>query len=345
MQTSREIVVIGGSAGAVEALPRVMRGLPAALAARVFVTIHIPPVASALPAIVTRAGPLVARHPADGELTAPSRVYVAPPDRHLLVRPGQVSVVAGPRENGHRPAVDPLFRSAAAAYGPRVVAVVLSGNLDDGAAGARAVHAAGGTVLVQDPAECAYPGMPTAALAAVPGAEVMPLDRIAARIVELLATPLAGVAPAAASREFVPLIPPPVEMEEPRIDGSAHRGTPSGFTCPECHGGVFELDVAGTQQYRCRVGHAFTAEVLLAEQGASVEAALWTALRALEDSAEMAERLERRARQRGNALAAEAQARAGVTYGQRARAVRALLRAGTGAEVRGIDGPGQVAPG
>jgi two-component system, chemotaxis family, protein-glutamate methylesterase/glutaminase len=329
MPFTRDIVVIGGSAGAVEALIRLMPGLPAALPARVFVTVHIPAYSSALPAILARSGRLPARHPRDGERTQPSMVYVAPPDQHLLVKPGFVRAVRGPRENGHRPAVDPLFRSAAAAYGARVVGVVLPGNLNDGSAGAVAVQHAGGTVIVQDPAEALYPSMPASALASVPSATVLPLERIAGHIVDLLATPLTE-APDMIYRR-VRGSPPaldPVELEEPRIEALAHTGVSSGLTCPECHGGIFEVDVEGTQQFRCRVGHAFTGEVLFSEQSASVEAALWTALRALEESAEMAVRLRDRATARGNPRAVETYAHSATTYEQRARVVRDLLRSG-----------------
>jgi two-component system chemotaxis response regulator CheB len=329
MPSTRDIVVIGGSAGAVEGLVRLMPGLPAALPARVFVTIHIPAYSSALPAILARSGRLPARHPRDGEETEPSVVYVAPPDQHLLVQHGTVRAVQGPRENGHRPAIDPLFRSAAASYGARVVCVVLSGNLNDGSAGAMAVQRAGGTVIVQDPAECLYPSMPASALASVPSATVLPLDRIAGHIVDLLAIPLAEP-PDMTDRRVrgSPPEPDPVELEEPRIEALALSGVSSGLTCPECHGGIFEVDAEGTQQFRCRVGHAFTGEVLLSEQSASVEAALWTALRALEESAEMAVRLRDRAAARGNARAVETYAHSATTYEQRARVIRDLLRSG-----------------
>jgi two-component system chemotaxis response regulator CheB len=329
MAITRDIVVIGGSAGAVEALVRLMPGLPAALAARVFITVHIPATASALPQILTRVGHLRARHPQDGEATEPSVVYVAPPDHHLLVKRGTVRIVRGPRENGHRPAVDPLFRSAAAHYGARVVCVVLSGNLDDGCAGALAVHHAGGEVIVQDPAECVYPSMPAAALSAIPSATVRPLDDIAQHILQVLGTPIAEV-PTMSSKEIrrPPPDPDPVELEEPAVEQLAKSGVSSGLTCPECHGGIFEVKIEGAQQYRCRVGHAFTGDSLFAEQRASIEAALWTALRALEESAEMARRLRERASARGNARAVLNYAHNATTYEQRARVIRDLLRTG-----------------
>jgi two-component system chemotaxis response regulator CheB len=193
MSETRDVVVIGGSAGGVEAVLRIVEALPARLAARLFLVIHVPPTGpSVLPRILERRGKLAARHPRDGELTEPSIIYVAPPDHHLLVRLDEVGVVRGPRENGHRPAVDPLFRSAAATYGRRVIAVILSGNLDDGAAGLRAVAEAGGATIIQDPDDAAHPGMPLSARSLVPEAEVLPLAAIAERIVALVGSPVAA---------------------------------------------------------------------------------------------------------------------------------------------------------
>jgi len=187
----RDVVVIGGSAGAVEGVLRLAERLPAHLAASLFLTIHLSPTApSVLPRILERHGPLRSRHPLDGEAVEPGVIYVAPPDHHLLVRGEQVRVVRGPPENGHRPAIDSLFRSASVACAARVIAVVLSGNLDDGAAGLRAVADAGGVAIVQEPRGAVYPSMPKHALAAVPEAEALSLHDIAARIADLVGTPV-----------------------------------------------------------------------------------------------------------------------------------------------------------
>jgi two-component system chemotaxis response regulator CheB len=328
MTLCRDVVVIGGSAGAVEGMVRLVGGLPASIAARLFLTIHVPASSSSmLPRILTRAGDLVARHPDDGE-TERGIIYVAPPDHHLLVKPGAVRIVRGPRENGHRPAIDPLFRSAASSYGARVVCVVLSGNLDDGATGALAVHRAGGIVIAEDPDQALYPGIPAAVVASVPTATVLPLDRIAQHVVQVLGTPVpeAREMSQRSTEAYRPPSPDPVELEEPAIEALARSGEPTGFTCPECHGGIFAVQLEGSQQFRCRVGHAFTSETLLAEQRASVEAALWTALRALEENGEMARRLEGRSSARGNLRAAETFAHNARTYDERARIIRELLR-------------------
>jgi two-component system chemotaxis response regulator CheB len=161
----RDILVVGASAGGIEALKAVCGSLPADLSAAVFVAVHL--AASGpdlLPGILTRAGPLPAIHPEDLQPIEPRRIHVAPPDHHLLVKDGYVRVVRGPRENGHRPAVDPLFRSAAVAYGPRVIGVVLTGALDDGTAGLAAIKSRGGLAVVQDPLEARYPSMPQNAI-------------------------------------------------------------------------------------------------------------------------------------------------------------------------------------
>jgi two-component system, chemotaxis family, protein-glutamate methylesterase/glutaminase len=190
------IIVIGGSAGAIDALLRLVPQLTVEMPARFFIAVHVAPTAtSALPAILARAGPLPARHPDDGDAIEPRVLYVAPPDHHLIVERTTVRVVHGPRENGHRPAIDPLFRSAAASHGARVIAVVLSGNLDDGADGARAVAAAGGRVIVQHPDDAPYPSMPVSALASTPSALAFPLAGMAAQLVRML-----GTSPSAAPR-------------------------------------------------------------------------------------------------------------------------------------------------
>ena len=161
----RDIVVIGASAGGIEALGLLVRQLPPELGAAVFVVLHLAPDhKSVLPRILSAAGPLPAKHAVDGEAVVPNRIYVARPDHHMVIQDSHVRVIRGPRENGHRPAIDPLFRSAAYTFGPRVIGVVLSGSLDDGTAGLVSIKHQGGLALVQDPNEAMVDSMPRSAL-------------------------------------------------------------------------------------------------------------------------------------------------------------------------------------
>ena len=162
------IIVIGASAGGVQALREIVSPLPANFTAAIFVVMHVGANApSVIPQILNGAGALPAEHASDGDRILPSRIYVAPPDRHLLIEPGRVRVTRGPRENRHRPAVDPLFRSAARSYGPRVLGIVLTGNLDDGTVGLHIIKSEGGIAIVQDPNEAAFPSMPRNAIRSV----------------------------------------------------------------------------------------------------------------------------------------------------------------------------------
>jgi two-component system chemotaxis response regulator CheB len=160
----RDIVVVGASAGGVQALMRFVSGFPPGFPGAVFIVLHVAPARSVLPGILGRRTELPVAHAVDGDLIEAGRISVAPPDRHLLLEPGRVGVVTGPRENGHRPGIDPLFRTAARAYRERVVGVLLSGTLDDGTVGLEAVRHEGGLTLVQDPQDALYPGMPQSAI-------------------------------------------------------------------------------------------------------------------------------------------------------------------------------------
>lgn len=291
------IIVIGASAGGVEALRALAEGLDADLPASLFVVLHVPPnTTSHLPEILDRAERLVARHAVDGEAILPGRIYVAPPDRHLLVERDRVRVVEGPTENRHRPAIDPLFRSAARAYGSRVVGVVLTGALDDGTAGLLAIKRRGGIAVVQDPSDALYPSMPRSALEYVEVDHVAPLAEIPALLASLVANPAPDPPPAPADdvqlselyAEEV-FVPPSDDYE---------RAAPSAITCPDCHGTLWENGDEGLLQFRCRVGHAWSSESMIAAQDASTERALWAALRSLEENAVLAKRLAEKARER-----------------------------------------------
>jgi two-component system, chemotaxis family, protein-glutamate methylesterase/glutaminase len=294
-----DIIVVGASAGGVEALVEVVSRLPVRLPAAVFIVLHIPThIPSLLPEILSRAGPLVAHHPEDGEKIKYGHIYVAPPDYHLLVEREHVSVTHGPRENRHRPAVDPLFRSAARAYGPRVVGVVLSGALDDGTAGLLAVKRRGGVAVIQDPESALYPSMPQSALEHVEVDYCLPVSEIGPLLARLAHEPV--------KEEEVSPVPEDMEMETglaemdmESLNGEKHVGTPSAFSCPECSGVLWEIQDGELTRYRCRVGHAYSFESMVAEQSDKVEEALWAALRALEENASLSRRIINRAHQNG----------------------------------------------
>jgi two-component system, chemotaxis family, protein-glutamate methylesterase/glutaminase len=312
------VVVIGASAGGVEALTTLARGLPAHLDAAVCIVLHLHAGAeSKLADIFSRAGPLPAVQARGGERLVAGLIYVAPPDRHLIVRGGHVVVVRGPHENGLRPSIDVLFRSAALAYGPRAVAAVLSGTRDDGVAGASAIGARGGCVFVQDPEDSLFSALPTHTVVHDHPDRVLPLAELAPAI----ATAVHRLSEGADVRENGS-----GEMSRESASASLDRdaleheapGEPSPYSCPECGGVLREVDDRDLLRFRCRVGHAYTADGVLEGQDGSVETALWTALRALQERAALSDRLAERvgtagadrSRRRFEALAEEARAQA-----------------------------------
>lgn len=294
-----DIIVIGASAGGVEALVTLTRSLHRNLQAAVFVVLHIPPQSpSLLPEILSRAGQLKAVQAADDMKIEHGHIYVAPPDHHMLVERGKVRVVHGPKENRHRPAVDPLFRSAALAYGPRVIGVILTGALDDGTAGLLAVKRRGGIAIVQDPDEALYPSMPLSALGNVEADYILPLASIGPLLGQL-ANKLAkeeGGYPVSEDMEKETKL---AEMDQALMHNNESVGTPSAFSCPECGGVLWEIQDGDLLRFRCRVGHAFSAESVQAEQAEALEEALWVALKTLHESADLAQRLAQQAHRRG----------------------------------------------
>ena len=317
------IVVVGASAGGVEALADLAASLPGELPAAVFVVLHLPATGtSALPEILRRHGPLPAGHVKDGEPIEAGRIYVAPPDHHVLLRTGHVHLSRGPRENGHRPAIDPMFRSAAREYATRVIGVVLSGALDDGTAGLLAIKSRGGLAVVQDPADALYPGMPGNALEHVKADHVLAaasIGELLARLTAELADEPQGPAPSDLRVE--------VEMEGFSLEAMEgdHPGRPSGFSCPDCNGVLWQIEDQGLERYRCRVGHAWSPESLLTQQSDALEAALWVALRSLEERAALARRLAEPARSRGHSITATRFEEQAAEAQHAARLVRDLL--------------------
>jgi two-component system chemotaxis response regulator CheB len=296
---SPPLVVVGASAGGVEALRELAAALPADLSACVLVVLHVPAASrSALPHILGRAGALPSRHVGhDDELQA-GHILVAPPDHHVVVGRDRLMLTRGPQENGHRPAVDVLFRSAARSHGERVFAIVLSGALDDGAAGMVAVTSRGGVGAVQDFDESLYPGMPMAAARAAGVDQVVPIGAMPKLIAEWLLT-----VPASATGEPTRLMEMEAGMSElspAAMHDQDRPGVPAGFGCPDCAGSLFEIEEGHLVRFRCRVGHAWSPESLLESQSVALEGALWMALRGLEEKAALNLQLGERANDAGH---------------------------------------------
>jgi two-component system chemotaxis response regulator CheB len=280
------VVAVGASAGGVEALSKLVAGLPAEFPAAVLVVLHVAPGGtSVLPSILARQGALAARTARDGDPLQTGCVVVAPPDRHLLVTDGHLAVQAGPRENGHRPAVDALFRSVAAALGPRAIGVILSGTLDDGTLGLGSVKRRGGTAIVQAPDDAAYPGMPSNAIEHVDVDHVLAVGEIPELLARLVHTPPGAMTPAS---------DPVPEDSDPMPAWTRGDAVATGLSCPECGGSLWERREGASTRFVCRTGHAYSAQSMLTEQGKSMEAALWAALNALEERADLLRRLARR---------------------------------------------------
>ncbi len=316
-----EIVVVGASAGGVEALRRLIAAVPADFAGTIFVVLHLPTNAhSFLPTILSRAGALPVHHAVDGQVPARGTVYVAPPDVHLLLRRSGMQLLRGPTENGHRPAVDPLFRSAAEAFGSGVVGIVLSGVLDDGTNGLLAVSAHGGLTVAQSPEDALYPSMPQAAI------DNVPIDIVASAEEIGLALPRL-VAHRTARNDATP--GEPADSTERALEGNAAsemRGRPSRFTCPDCGGSLWDADPHEPGKFRCRVGHSWTALGLLEEQASTLEQALWTALRALSERADLARRMRDQAARSRHGYGQRLFERQLEEYEAQADVVRGVLR-------------------
>lgn len=286
-----DLLVIGGSAGGLPALLEMVRELPRDLPTAICVAIHTSPYSPGrLPEIVEHRTRLPCVFADDNQPLAPGKIYFAPVDRHLLVNNGKLHVSHGPRENGFRPAVDPLFRTAARWYGPRLAGIVLSGSLGDGSYGLAAIKAAGGTAIVQDPDEAIVSSMPLSAMRGVEIDYVLKAAEMAPLITKLAYREKGG----AAMTNRASAGPDPVERGTDLTSGSP-PGKLTPLTCPECGGSLWEQEDNRQIHFRCHVGHGYNVESLLQYHSQEVEAALWTALRILEEHAVLQERMATRA--------------------------------------------------
>jgi two-component system chemotaxis response regulator CheB len=331
MPPRRAIVVVGASAGGLDPLRALLRGLPGDLPAAIFVVLHIPASGgSALPRILDRSGPLRADTGVDGEPIEPGRVYVAPPDQHLLVVKDTVRLSRGPRQNGVRPAADPLFRSAALHAGPWVTGVVLSGTLADAAAGSATVERHGGRVVVQDPEEAEYCSMPRSAIAVTRQPVVVPASGLAGQVTRLAGEACdAGLAAGPAG----PAEPAEELAAEIRglLDGSLETNplahTDSGLTCPECGSPLYFAHRERADTYDCRAGHRWSPQSLVEEHSTAVDRELWLTIRSLEERGRLTAKLAESARQRGHLLSATRFSTACEEAGRSADALRLAVRA------------------
>lgn len=322
--SARDIVVIGASAGGLEVLQLMLSALPPGLPASIFIVVHIGD-SSILARVLGRRSALPVTEARSGDKPVRGHVYIAIPGKHLLLHGDHILLRRGPRENQARPAIDPLFRSAAATFGPRVIGIVLSGSLADGTAGLRAIKRCGGLALVQDPNDALVSSMPQSALRNVEIDEVLQGSEIAARLTELvqqrappeLEIPLDVRLEAAIAAQ---------ELADMKIDDML--GKPSRFSCPECHGALWEITDGPLLRYRCHVGHAYTDEAMLASQNEEIDRLLGTLLRSHQERAAMARRMSENERSGGRHELANQLSRRAVDYDEDAQVMKRLLRDG-----------------
>jgi two-component system chemotaxis response regulator CheB len=263
---ARDIIVIGASAGGVAALKTFFGDFKPNLPVSVFVVLHISPRSvSRLPEILALKSSLLVTHALDGEIIQPNHIYVAPPDQHLIVELGHVHLTSGPKENRARPAINPLFRSAALAYGPRVIGIVLTGMLDDGTAGLWEIKRRGGIAVVQSPEDSEFEQMPESAIENVAVNYQLPIAKMGAKVLSLLSDD---------STQYI-------------TNAELDMSEPTQFTCPDCHGPISRLRKENLTEYRCRVGHVYSDQSMLDAHGDAEERVMWSAVETLEEGADL----------------------------------------------------------
>jgi two-component system chemotaxis response regulator CheB len=324
--STHDIIAIGGSTGALEALKRIFADFPADLPAALFVVRHIPSDGPDVAAdILNAAGPLTVKTAAEGDIVENGRAYIAPAGRHLLVDNGVIRLGHGPRENMARPAVDPLFRSVALAYESRVIGVVLTGLLDDGAAGLAAIKRCGGIIVVQDPADAEADSMPLSALSACDVDYRAPVRTMAHLLAQLAKEPAAPALP----------VPGDIALEVQIAAGRpssteeiAQIATPVALSCPACSGVLSQIAEPSRLRFRCQIGHAYTAEALDKEQEAAVAEAIIVALRVLEERHTLLVTMATDAKRRQRMLSAEQYEERAADYRRKADMLRKAISNG-----------------
>jgi two-component system chemotaxis response regulator CheB len=326
--TTRDTIVIGASAGGVQALSTLVGDLPPNLPAAIFIVLHIPADSpSLLPGILARESQMPVIHAKNGERIRTGRIYIAPPDQHMFIEDTIVRLVHGPKENLHRPSIDALFRSAARWGGPSVIGVVLTCARDDGTVGMRAIKQRGGITIVQDPVEAIFPSMPTSVMQNMIVDYSLPLRAIGPLLDKLSRQPAneEGGIPLAEEVEIETKIAGQ-EMEAGELIASVERlGKISKLTCPDCHGALWELNDQDVLRFRCHVGHALSADSLSDGQSQMIEVALWSAVRALEEQMILAQRIVERARRSNHDRAAQTFARRAKEAERNSGIIRQLL--------------------
>jgi two-component system, chemotaxis family, protein-glutamate methylesterase/glutaminase len=324
-----DVIVIGGSAGSLKPLTTIVQGLPVGLKASVLVVMHTRAAADGfLPDILGRITPLAVTFAKHAQRFDHGHIYIAQPDRHLILTGGELRLVHGPRENGFRPAIDPLFRTAARELGPRVVGVILSGALSDGAYGLSLIKQHGGVAVVQDPDEANVDSMPRNALSAVDADYILPAAQIAATVTRLIEKrPAKGRANGElrmprSNGELEPQMP----SEHTKVSEMEDRfGAPSPLTCPDCGGALWEVQEGSIVRYQCHTGHQFAPDVLDGEQRDAVDSALWSAVRVLEEHSELKKRMAKRASDNGMTALSAGFAEGARDAHSQAQRIRSLL--------------------
>ena len=322
---AKSLVVIGASAGGIDTLCTILAGMPDPFPAAICIVLHMSPDSPGLvPQILDRAGRLRVAVAFDGQRLEAGTVYVAPPDRHLLVEPGKLRVTRGPREHRFRPAIDPLFRSAGQVFGPAAIGVILTGHLDDGTAGLWTIKKLGGVTVVQDPSDAVFPSMPMNAVRHVDVDYVVPAPRIPSLLVELTSNGERATS--------VGVVPPQMDVEikiakeeDPHVVGLEKIGRPSTYSCPDCSGVLMEIDEGGRLRFRCHTGHAYSTESLLAAMNVGIDEAMGAAVRALEEARLLTREVATQLKQHNHLDASRRLEAASDRAKRRAEAIRELI--------------------